>query len=349
MEKKDALEILKESDFRRELKASPRTGYLFFGDEDYLKAFAINQARSLLCPDPSLAFFNDMRLHAIDYTPQKLLDAITPMPMMTDRKLITLDGLNVSAMRASEIDELCEVIAELESFDYNLLIVSVSADGLDTGYLPRRPSSTLLKLAEVLTPVQFDRCTTAKLTAWIEKHFAHNGVRVSPALCAQLTQYCGHSMFILANEIDKLSYYVLANGRDEPTAEDLRLVCCPVSEYDTYALANAIMESNAEAALAILADYRQRRVDPIFILGDVTRSICEMVSVQAMTADGASPAEIGSILSVAAFKVGLYQKSLRNTSEKRLRRALDSCIAADAALKSSPTGYAVLERLICSL
>ena len=349
MEKGEKFEILKESDFRRELKAQPRAGYLFFGDEDYLKAFAVRQARELICPDPSLAFFNDLRLHAIDFTPQKLLDAITPLPMMTDRKLITLDGLNFNSMRAGEVDDLCEVITELESFDYNLLIVSVAADCLDPGYLPRRPSSTLTKLAEVLTPVQFDRCTTAKLAAWIAKHFAHNGVQASPALCAQMPEYCGHSMFILAGEIDKLSWYVLSQGRTEPTFDDLRRVCCPVSEYDTFALANAIMESNSEKALSILADYRFRRVDPIFVLGDVTRVICEMLSVQAMTSDGASPADIASILTIAAFKVGLYQKSLRNTSERRLRRALDSCLAADASLKSSASGYAVLERLICSL
>jgi len=343
--------ILKEAEFRKELKAAPKAGYLFFGDEDYLKAFAMRQARELLCPDPTLAFFNEMRLDAVDFTPQKLQDALMPLPMMADRKLVTLTGLNFNTMRPNELDELCDVLSTLESYDYNLLILSVASDCLDSGFLPKKPSPTLSRLGEYLTPVNFERCTTAKLTAWIGKHFAHNGVEVSPALCAAMADYCGHSMFVLANEIDKLCFYTLFHQKKTATEEDMHLVCTPTGEYDAFAFTNAIMEGNTETALGVLAEYRLRRVEPLYVLGDVTRVICEMISVRAMTSEGLPAAEIGAAFKppLHEYKVGLYQKSLRNTSEKRLRRALQACTEADAALKLSPQGYAPLERLICSL
>ena len=85
------------------------------------------------------------------------------------------------------------------------------------------------------------------------------------------------------------------------------------------------------------------------IMGDVIRVFCEMESVQAMLSDGATPNEIASVLKLHEFKVGLYQKNLRGVSEKRLHRAIDSCVAADASLKLSPQGYTVLEKLICSI
>ena len=53
----DAMDLIKEADFRKELKENPRAGYLFFGDEDYLKAFAVQQARDLICPRPHLCVF----------------------------------------------------------------------------------------------------------------------------------------------------------------------------------------------------------------------------------------------------------------------------------------------------
>jgi len=199
--------ILKEADFRRELKSNPGTGYLFFGDEDYLKLHAIKQASELLCPDRTYAFFNEMTLDALDFTPDKLLDALMPLPMMADRKLVTVRGLNFNTMRANELDELCDVLSTLPEYDYNLLIIYAGSMALDPGYLPKRPSAALSKLGEILTPVQFDRCSTAKLSAWIQRHFAHNGVEASPAFCSEMPEYCGHSMFVLANEIDKLSYY----------------------------------------------------------------------------------------------------------------------------------------------
>ena len=69
------MDLLKDSDFRKELKSAPRTGYLFFGDEDYLKSFAIKQARDVICPDPTFAFFNEIHLDAMDFEAQKLIEA----------------------------------------------------------------------------------------------------------------------------------------------------------------------------------------------------------------------------------------------------------------------------------
>lgn len=343
------MELLKESDFRKELKARPRAGYLLFGEEDYLKSFAVNQAREILCPDPTFAFFNEIKLDAVDFEPPRLLEALMPLPMMAERKLVTLVGLNFNTMRPGELDALCDVLNVLPEYDYNVLIVTVAADCINPGYLPKRPSPVLAKLGEYLTPVQFERCTTAKLVGWIQKHFSHNGVDADPAFCAQFAEYCGHSMFILANEIDKLSFYLLSHGKTQADQNAMQLVCTPANEYDTFAFTNAIMEGKTDAALSILADYRFRRVDPLMILGDVTRVICDMIAVRAMSVEGISQAEIATTLKLHEFKVGLYQKSLRGTSEQRLQRALDACSAADRSLKLSPTGYAPLEQLICNL
>ena len=346
------MDLIKESDFRKEIKTAPRGGYLLFGEEDYLKSFAIRTAREVLCPDPTFSFFNEMKLDAVDFTPDKLLDALMPLPMMADKKLVTLNGLNFNTMRAQDLDELCKVLETLPEYDYNVLIVNVAADCLDLGYFPKKPSSAYTKLSEHLVPVYFERCTSAKLAAWVQKHFVHYGVEASPALCAAMSDYCGHSMFILANEIEKLSYYTLSKDARVATEEDMRQVCTPVNEYDAFAFTNAIMDGQHETALGILADYRMRRVDPIVVLGEVTTVICNLMLVRAMTAEGATTAEIATVSKLRnEYKVKIYQRSLRNTSEKRLRRALDACAVADASLKqsSSSKGYAPLERLICTL
>lgn len=343
------MRIIKEADYRKEIKSNPATGYLFFGEEDYLKAFALKTARETVCGDPTFAIFNEMKLEALDFTAQKLLDALMPLPMMAEKKLITVSGLNFNTMKSAELEELCEVLSELPHYDYNVLIISVASDCLDPGYFPKSPSTPLKKLGEHLTVVNFERSTPAKLAAWVQKHFAHNGVDAAPQLCSQMIDFCGRDMFILANEIDKLSFYVRSHNKTAATEEDLHRVCISATEYDAFAFTNAIMEKRQNAALEILADYRFRRVEPVFILGDVIKVICEMVNVRAMSAEGLPTSEISAALKLHEFKVGLYQKSLRNTSSDRIRRALDACLAADASLKRSPQGYTALERLICTL
>ncbi len=241
------------------------------------------------------------------------------------------------------------MLSERKNYDYNFFILSLASDCFDPGYLPKRPSGVYNRLAELLTPVQFDTVSPAKLAAWVQKHFAHNGVSADPRLCSLMVDYCGRGMFRLANEIDKLSYYTLAHGMTEATEQDLRSVCTAVTEYDAFAFANAIMDGKQETALSILADYRFRRVDPLVILGDVIRVFCDMESVRAMLADGASTQEIAAKLKLHEFRVGLYAKSLRSSPDDRLKRAIRACVAADASLKLSPQGYTALEKLICSI
>lgn len=343
------LDIIKESEFRREIAATPRTGYLLFGEEDYLKAHALSLARSTLSPDPTFSVFNEIRLDALDFDVQKLQDALQPLPMMADRKLVTLTGLNFNTMRQGEIDALIDVLSLLPEYDYNTLVVTVASDALDAGILPKRPSSLLKQLGEHLVPVHFERCTPQKLNAWVGKHFAHYGVSATPQFAAEVIEYCGRSMFALASEIEKLSYYLLSKGRATPTPEDLHRVCIPATEYDAYAFANAVMNRQRETALAILADYRLRRIDPLLIFGEVTKVFCEMIQVRAMAREGVAPATISSTLKIHEFRVGLYQKSMRQTEDDRPMRALEACVEADAALKSSPQGYTALERLVCTV
>lgn len=343
------MEILKEAEFRKHLKSGLKAGYLFFGEEDYLKMHAIKSLRQTICPDESLSFFNEMRIDALDFDSSKVVEALMPMPMMADRKLVTLTGLNLNTMRQSEIDDLCEALASLQEYDYNVFVLSVASDCLNPGILPKKPSALLTKLAEYLTPVQFETCTTAKLNAWLMRHFTYRGVSANSDFCNKMIEYCGHQMFSLANEVDKLCFYVAQHGHTEPTEADLHLVCTPATEYDGFAFANAIMAGNQEVALAILADYRLRRIEPLFVFGEAVKVICEMSSVQSLSAKGTPVAQISSVMNLHEYKVRLYQKCLRDISKERMNEMLRLVVQADTDLKLSPKGYAVLERLICSL
>ena len=144
------MNIIREDAFRKELKKEITGGFLFFGDEDYMKGFALRSARESVCSDETFAVFNDVRLDALDYSPSALLDAIIPPPMMADRKIVTLSGLDLSSMRQSEIDALCDALASLSEYDYNLFILSVPAGHLDAGSLPKRPSALLTKQQDTI-------------------------------------------------------------------------------------------------------------------------------------------------------------------------------------------------------
>ena len=343
--------IVTESDFRKQIKEKIEKGYLFFGEEDYLKSFLLHSAREALCADETFSVFNDMQIAPIDYSPAALLDSLMPPPMMSDKKIITINGLAISDMKPSELDDLCEVLATLPDYDYNVLIISVPSGLIDEGNLPKFPSPQLSQLCKYLTPVKFDSVTGARLVAWVGKHFSHHGVSASAEVCSRLIDKCGKSMFTLSSETEKLSYYILGNGRDTVLASDVDNVSIPAIDSDAYALANAILDEKYSDAIEALRVMKFRRIEPIIILSEVSRVICDLISIKMLREEGVPIPEIAPILNLkmSEYKVKLYANAASGKSLKRLKRALLLCSEADLSLKLSPQGYTAIERLICTL
>ena len=343
-------QIMTEADYRKSIGKTAGRAFVLFGDEDYLKAHAIKKTREAICPDAAFAVFNDITLDALDFSADKLLDAMTPPPMMADERLIVIRGLDPCSMKAAELDALLDALALLPEYDYNTVLWHVAAGLIDEHTLQKRTPAVLKKLFEVATPVLFPASTDGRLSAWAGKHFAHLGVSVSPADLSFLVGFAGKSMYLLANEIEKIAYYVLSKGRTAATAEDIRLVAVPSMEMDTFALSNAILAGRTADALDALAVLKFERKDPLLIMGELSRTLCDMQAVRLYTDAGKSVKEIAKLLGrMHEYKAGLYVRAVSRTEPARFSRAVELCAEADAALKRSSTDYAAIEKLICAL
>ena len=346
-------EILSDAEWRGRMlsgkEANGVGGFLFFGEEDYLKQFDLEAARKHISPDEGFSFFNDLRIDALDFTPASLLDALMPLPMGAEQKIVSVTGLSFIGMKPSDLEGLCDALAALREYDYNVLILSSPSGLLDPGYLPKRPSDLLKKLSEYLTVVRFEKSTPARLALWCGKHFAHNGVSASPEIASSLVSYCGQNMFTLSHEVDKVSYYVLSHGRTEVLAEDIRTAAIAETEYDAFAFANALTDGKNAEALKILSTMKARRVEPIAALSEVTRVFCDLYTVFLCSSDGKTLPEIQKQTRMHEYKIRLYQKSALSSGRQKLLRALTLCREADLLMKQSQSGYAALERLLCAL
>ena len=343
------MEIIKEDAFRKLVKKGLSGGFLFFGAEDYLKAYSVSSARKAVCADEAFGLFNDMKIDIMDYSAAALLDALMPLPMMSDKKIVTVNGLDVNALKQKELDDLCDVLATLPEYDYNVLIISVPATMIDEGNLPKYPSALLKRLGEYLTPVNFETISGSRLVSWVGKHFEHNGAEASPEVCSFLINYVGKSMYILANETEKLSYYALQNGRTTVTKDDVLRVSVAEITTDAFTLANAILDGRNEDAINALSVMKFRRIDPIILLSEVSRVVCDLIAVKALINEGCSVSEMSALLKMNEYKTKLYAQGASSKSMERLKRALELCSEADLEVKLSPQGYIAVEKLVCSL
>lgn len=348
------MDIISNLDFTKRIKENPDGNYLFYGEEDYLKSHAIKSLKDAMGIDEALEIFNFIQIDVLDYTPDKLIDTLSMPPMMAERKLVVLNGLNIKKMsnkqNISEYNEFLDALAHLEEFDYNNFVL-VLPNGNITEELPKKaPTGALKDLSELLLPVKFEAPTPQKLALWVLRHFEHYGIKASQPDCAFIVDYCPKDMFTLSNEIEKLALYARSQGRDHITRDDIPYVCTAEMEYGTFAFSNAILDGRKNDALSILSVMKFKQIDPLMIMGELSGIFSDLLRIKIMMLSGKNNQQISSETGINAHKVGIYVNSARRMELDRLQKTVALTREADLAMKFRfDSGYLHLEKLICSL
>lgn len=337
-----------EADFRQELKAL-HGGYLFYGEEDYLKFSYAKEVRKRIL-DGSFDEFNHVVLYGEDFSAPMLAQAIASMPMMSEKKLVELRGVDFKSMKKDDIAALCEALSTIEDCDHTILIVRADSHLFDAGRA-KSPSEAFKQMTKYITPVEFSFPQGSRLTSWILRHFSEGMIQFDPSLADYLVQICGHSMWTLSNEIDKLCSYAKYNSISVIDKAIIDSVCCKSIEYDDFQLTNVLLEGTPAAVLETLRRQRLNHEPPNIILFSVVKMYTELYAVSRLSTMGYSKQQIAASLKIHEFKVGKYLAKLSKTTPARVERALELCRDADIQSKTAQnlSPYGAVERLVSTL
>lgn len=339
-----------ETEFRAELK-SLNGGYVLYGDEDYLKFSYSKEVRKNVL-DGMFDEFNHIVIYGEDFTPLGLTNAIATLPMMSEKKLIEVRGVNFNSLKKDEIKGLEEALMTMEeNSSHTVLIIRADSDYFNVGKLPKSPSEIYKIMSKYLTMVQLDFPTPARLRSWILKHFSSNDIIFDGALCDKIVEICGHDMWTLTNEIDKLCEYAKMNNLPEITLEHIDNVCCKTIEFDDFRLTNALLDKNKDLVFETLRRQKASHEPPFNILNSVIRLYMEMYLVSVHFDAGMNKTQISKTLGIHEFKVGKYINAISGVNPKKLVRAVELCKEADVKSKSCSNlvSYIPVENLISSL
>lgn len=338
-----------ESEFKAELK-NLHGGYLFFGGEDYLKYTYSKEVKKAVL-DGSFDDFNHIVIYAEEYSPSALSNAIFTLPMMADKKLVEVRGVDFNAMKKDDISQLEDVLSTLEENDHTILLIRADNDYFNPGRLPRAPSEIYKMMAKHLTAVEFEFPSASRLRSWISRHFTQGKIEFDPTLCEYLVNMCGHDMWTLSKEIDKLCTYAKQNQLSKIEKEHIDYICCKTIEFDDFQLTNALLDKNRGMIFETLRRQRSAHEPPQAILSSIIRLYTDMCVIEKLYRGGMGKSQIASAINMHEFRVGKYLAALNGVSEKKLERALELCKEADIKSKSSSnvTAYIAIERLVSEL
>ena len=342
------MELLDSKKFRTRCKGELFGGYLFYGEEEYLKRNALSEARKSVFPDGPDSF-NHIRLDADNFSLEALENAIMALPVFAEKKLIEMHSLSLTSMKDKEIGSLCNILALLEDSSDTVLILYTVPSEFDPGDT-KKPSKQFKALSEVLNCVHFEKQSRDMLAKWISRHFTHNKIVCNLDMSYALMDRCGTDMFMLVSETEKLSAYILSQGRNTLTREDIELLTTKTKEIGAFDFSNAILSRDTDKAFYILSGYEaedKSGKEVNLTLGSLISIFRTLCRIAVLSETGMHERDIAKTLKINEYRCSLYRKALGRRNASDIERILELCAETDRLLKSgSVNGYALLSRLI---
>lgn len=342
-EKKDEVKALRDK-----IKFDPEGAYLFWGEEEYLKRYYLDELRKLISEE-GMEEFNKTVLDFLHGDSLKdLEEAVDSLPVMASRKIIEVWGMSLLNLKKDEEKRLVDAVKRVG--DGTILVIYARATELDLKPKKNRERELIKKLSEHMTVTEFPRQTEQKLLSWVDKIFRLAEIRISDVNITRMINLCDYSMTRLKNDSDKLIAYCKFNKIASVPDEIVSLFVKPCAENEVWDFSDAVVKRSKKEALAILENLRIQRLDPIVIVSVIGKTLTAVATVKSAKSS-MTDKDLNKLADLKGeWQVKRYRQNMDGWSEERLKRATELTFKCEGDLKSTTTPeYVLVESLVTAI
>ena len=330
------------SELKQQLKnKQPGRLYIFHGEEVFLLKHYLGQLRKQLL-DPVTESFNSHRFNNENFTLQEFGDAVEAMPMMAEHTFVQVDEVELFKMPEAERNKMGEFLSDIPEW----CTVVFTYETVEW-----KPDKRLKKLwgsiEENATIVEFARQDQRDLVAWITRHFAARGKRISTDLCVYLIDITGGTMTALGGEIDKICAY---SGAEHIHRSDIDAVVEPVLDAMVFQMTDLLGQGSYAAALEKLQTLLKMQQEPLAILGAVSTHYRRLGTARTLLDYGKNASDLAKLCGIQDYPARKSMEAARRVRPEFCKRAMELILETDYAMKSSfDDSERLLELLILQL
>jgi DNA polymerase-3 subunit delta len=310
---------------------------IFFGEDTFRSHEALEELRREVEAGDALGGVST-EIDGASAEPEELLNASQTMPLLGGQRLIIVRGLlgrfegrrGSRRKKAKDDDQATsplgdwqQVVDSLPSLPESTLLVFV-----DGKLGARNPMLTAVrKSADVQ---QFDGLAKGELAGWIAERAELYGARLEGRATAAMADLIGGDLWTIDSELRKLATYADGSAVSEETVREL---VSQVREANAFALADAIVEGRADAAIKL---FQQRLADgdsPLRLLALIARQYRLIIQAKELQAQNVRPTEIGKRLGIHSFVAQRVLQQAPPYSIEQLRAAYARLLEADLSIK----------------
>ena len=333
-------------DMLQELKQAIRSKnpgrlYFFYGEEVFLLHHYLEQLRKVIV-DELTESFNYHKLTTENFDIREFADAVENLPMMADRTMVVVDEIDVFKMNEADREKMVDILSDIP--DYCTVVFTYETSIFKPDKRLKKLWDTVSKYGEL---VEFAKQNQRDLIAWITRHFAANGKRITPDLCAYLIDITDGTMTSLAGEISKISAY---SGADEIKKSDIDAVTEPVLDAVIYQMTDHLSRGDCGAALQKLHQLLKMQEEPLGILGAIGGHFRRMSTARTLLDNGKNSVELMKLCNMTDYPARKTMGIAGRFPVKFYARTAELVLESDRQMKTSfDDPQRILEILIMNL
>ena len=342
MAKKDDFKPNGLAQLKQHLKnKDPQRLYIFHGEEVFLLKHYLSQLRKQLL-DELTESFNSHRFNNENFNLQEFGDAVEGMPMMAEHTFVQVDEVDLFKMPEAERNKMCEFLGDIPEWCTVVFTYETVAWKPD-----KRLKKLWAAIDENATIVEFAKQDQRDLVAWITRHFAAQGKRISSDLCVYLIDITGGTMTALSGEIQKICAY---SGAEHIHRSDIDAVVEPVLDAVVFQMSDLLGEGRYAAALEKLQTLLKMQQEPLAILGAVGGHFRRLATARTLLDHGRNASDLAKIYAIPDYPARKSMEAARRLRPEFCARAAELILETDYAMKTSfDDSERLLEMLILQL
>ena len=247
--------------------------------------------------------------------------------MMAERTFVQVDEIDIFKMNEAEREKMIEIFSDVP--DYCTVVFTYEI-------VEWKPDKRLKKLWDAVskhgTIVEFAKQSQRDLIAWVTRHFASFGKKISSDLCAYLIDITGGTMTALQGEIKKIAAY---SGSDTIVRADIDAVTEPVLDAVVFQMTDLLGSGKYGEALLKLQTLLKMQEEPIAILGAVGGHFRRISAARTLMDCGKNAEDLMKLTGLKDYPARKTMSAAKSFSAKFCRKAAGLIMETDYKMKTS--------------
>lgn len=303
--------------------------YLFYGEEDYVKAEALDQLKEKLL-GPGLMDLNYHVLEGANVADSDIINASETLPLMADRRLLVIKNHpSLTSRGSSDSKELECYLARLPA---STCLVFFTDGAID------KRKNLYKAIAKYGMVAEFHLLDRVDLRKWTSREFRNSNKQISKEDLDFFLDRAGNVLEHIRNELSKLVSYT----GDKPliTREMIEQMVAPTAEYTVFQLIDAIAGRQEKQALKLLDKFLDNNANIHLIITMLYKQFRNMLLCKEYSSLGLTPNLIVDRLSaidrrkVHPYVVKKCSQQARSFTTSQLKSAIRACSDLDQNSKA---------------